>query len=140
MVLRVGTRHLGRSVGGEAWPTSAQGPWNSARPGPVLTASHINGTFYFLCSILDGCSRFIVHWEIREKMEKIDVETIIQRSREMFPGTTPRIINDNGPQFIAKDRNHGHGDFPSHPRNARSPRDPRAPLRGTALPDCRAQR
>ena len=43
---------------------------------------NIAGTFYFLCSILDGCSRFIVHWEIREKMEETDVETIIQRARE----------------------------------------------------------
>jgi putative transposase len=64
---------------------------------------NIAGTFYFLCSILDGCSRFIVHSEIREKMEEIDVETIIQRAREAFPGVTPRIITDNGPQFIAKD-------------------------------------
>ena len=64
---------------------------------------NIAGTFYFLCSVLDGCSRFIVHWEIREKMEESDVETIIQRAREQFPGTTPRIISDNGPQFIAKD-------------------------------------
>jgi putative transposase len=64
---------------------------------------NIAGTFYFLCSILDGYSRFIVHWEIREKMEEIDVETIIQRAREKFPGVTPRIISDNGPQFIAKD-------------------------------------
>jgi len=64
---------------------------------------NIAGTFYFLCSILDGYSRFIVHWEIREKMENADVQTIIQRAREQFPGTTPRIISDNGPQFIAKD-------------------------------------
>jgi putative transposase len=64
---------------------------------------NIAGTFYFLCSILDGYSRFIVHWEIREKMEEIDVETILQRAREKFPGVTPRIITDNGPQFIAKD-------------------------------------
>jgi putative transposase len=64
---------------------------------------NIAGTFYFLCSILDGCSRFIVHWEIREKMEEADVETIIQRARETYPGVTPRIISDNGPQFIAKD-------------------------------------
>jgi putative transposase len=64
---------------------------------------NIAGTFYFLCSILDGYSRFIVHWEIREKMEEIDVETILQRAREKFPGTHPRIISDNGPQFIAKD-------------------------------------
>jgi transposase InsO family protein len=64
---------------------------------------NIAGTFYFLCSILDGYSRFIVHWEIREKMEEIDVETIIQRAREKFPNAHPRIISDNGPQFIAKD-------------------------------------
>src|SRR5665213_4354557 len=64
---------------------------------------NIAGTFYFLCSILDGCSRFIVHQEIREKMEEIDVETILERAREKFPGVTPRIITDNGPQFIAKD-------------------------------------
>jgi hypothetical protein len=31
-------------------------------------------------------------------MEEIDVETIIQRAREKFPGGTPRIISDNGPQ------------------------------------------
>jgi putative transposase len=64
---------------------------------------NIAGTFYFLCSILDGCSRFIVHWEIREKMEESDVQTIIQRAREAFPIEKPRIISDNGPQFIAKD-------------------------------------
>jgi putative transposase len=64
---------------------------------------NIAGTFYFLCSILDGYSRFIVHWEIREKMEERDVQTIIQRAREKFPGEHPRIISDNGPQFIAKD-------------------------------------
>jgi putative transposase len=64
---------------------------------------NIAGTFYFLCSILDGYSRFIVHWEIPEKMEEADVQTIIQRAREAYPGVSPRIISDNGPQFIAKD-------------------------------------
>lgn len=64
---------------------------------------NIAGTFYFLCSVLDGCSRFVVHWEIREKMEESDVEIILQRAREAYPGATPRIITDNGPQFIAKD-------------------------------------
>jgi putative transposase len=64
---------------------------------------NIAGTFYFLCSILDGYSRFIVHWEIREQMEEGDVETILQKAREMYPNERPRIITDNGPQFIAKD-------------------------------------
>ena len=70
-----------------------------------VDVSHLNiaGTFYFLCSILDGYSRFIVHWEIRDKMEEIDVETILQRAREKFPDARPRIISDNGPQFVAKD-------------------------------------
>jgi len=64
---------------------------------------NICGTFYFMCSILDGCSRSIVHWEIREKMQEIDVETILQRAREKYPDATPRIITDNGPQFVARD-------------------------------------
>jgi transposase InsO family protein len=63
----------------------------------------VAGTFYFLCSVLDGYSRFIVHHEIREKMEESDVEIILQRAREKYPSATPRIISDNGPQFIAKD-------------------------------------
>ena len=70
-----------------------------------IDVSHINicGTFYFLCSILDGYSRFVIHWEIRETMKEGEVETIVQRAREQFPGERPRIISDNGPQFIAKD-------------------------------------
>jgi transposase InsO family protein len=70
-----------------------------------VDVSYINiaGTFYYLCSILDGCSRFIVHHELRESMTEADVEIIIQRAREKFPGVKPRLITDNGPQFIAKD-------------------------------------
>jgi putative transposase len=67
--------------------------------------SYINvaGTFFYLCSLLDGCSRFLVHWEIRERMTEADIETILQRAREQYPTARPRIISDNGPQFIAKD-------------------------------------
>jgi putative transposase len=64
---------------------------------------NIAGTFYYLCSLLDGCSRFTVHWEIRETMTEADVEQIIQRAHERFPDAKPRIISDNGPQFIARD-------------------------------------
>jgi len=70
-----------------------------------IDISYINicGTFYYMCSILDGFSRYIVHWEIREAMKESDVEIILQRAREKFPDAKPRIISDNGPQFIAKD-------------------------------------
>ena len=70
-----------------------------------IDIAYINvvGTFYYLCSILDGCSRYIVHWEIHESMKEEDVELVIQRAREKFPGEKPRLISDNGPQFIALD-------------------------------------
>jgi len=70
-----------------------------------IDISYINicGTFYYMCSVLDGFSRYIVHWEIREAMKESDVEIILQRAREKFPDATPRIISDNGPQFISKD-------------------------------------
>jgi transposase InsO family protein len=64
---------------------------------------NIRGTFYYLCSVLDGFSRYIVHWEIRESMKEADVEIVLQRARERFPDAEPRIISDNGPQFIARD-------------------------------------
>lgn len=67
--------------------------------------SYINvaGTFFYLCSLLDGYSRVIVHWDIRPAMTELDVECIVQRAREKYPDARPRIISDNGPQFIAKD-------------------------------------
>lgn len=64
---------------------------------------NLGGTFYYLCSVLDGFSRYIVHWEIRESMKERDVEIILERAKEKFPDASPRIISDNGPQFIAKD-------------------------------------
>jgi len=70
-----------------------------------IDISYLNicGTFYYMCSILDGFSRYIVHWEIRESMTEAEVEIILQRAREKFPDAKPRIISDNGPQFISKD-------------------------------------
>jgi len=64
---------------------------------------NISGTFYYLASLLDGCSRAIVHWEIHESMTEPQIERLIQKAREIFPDARPRIISDNGPQFIARD-------------------------------------
>jgi putative transposase len=70
-----------------------------------IDISHINvcGTFYYLLSVLDGFSRYIVHWELRESMTEQEVEIILERAKERFPDARPRIISDNGPQFIARD-------------------------------------
>jgi transposase InsO family protein len=47
--------------------------------------------------------RFLVHWDLRESMREADVEVILERAKEKYPEAKPRIISDNGPQFIARD-------------------------------------
>lgn len=79
-------------------PLQAHDDWH-------IDISYINcgGTFYYLCSILDGFSRSIIHHELREQMKEADVEMIIQRALEKHPSARPKMISDNGPQFIARD-------------------------------------
>lgn len=57
---------------------------------------NVRGTFYYLCSVLDGGSRYIVSWDIRESMREEDAEIVLQRAREAYPGARPRIISDRG--------------------------------------------
>ncbi len=64
---------------------------------------NICGTFCYMIAVLDGFSRCLVHWDIRESMTEHDAEVVLQRARELFPNVRPRIITDNGPQFISKD-------------------------------------
>lgn len=64
---------------------------------------NICGTFYYLCTILDGYSRYVINWGIGETMTEADVELIIEQAKEKYPEARPRVITDNGPQFIAKD-------------------------------------
>ena len=70
-----------------------------------MDISYINlsGTFYYLCTVFDGFSRYIVHWEIRESMTEADVEIVLQRAKEAVPEAHPQVITDNGSAFIAKD-------------------------------------
>ena len=96
----IGRRKVKRSSKGKGFnqPTHPHRHWH-------VDISYINiaGTFYYLCSVLDGYSRYLLHWEIREAMREEDVEVVLQRTREQYPDAKPRIITDNGPQFIAKD-------------------------------------
>ena len=70
-----------------------------------IDVSYINagGTFYYLCSILDGYSRFIVGWDLAESMKEGDIQMIVQKAKEKFPVTKTRLISDNGPQFRARE-------------------------------------
>jgi len=67
--------------------------------------AHINihGTFYYLCAVLDGASRFLLTWDLRESMTEAEIAVLLLRAKEQFPEACPRVISDNGPQFIAKD-------------------------------------
>jgi hypothetical protein len=40
---------------------------------------------------------------LRERMTEADLEIIFQAAREKHPEARPRIISDNGQQFIARD-------------------------------------
>ncbi len=97
-VLRRWERKKTRKGNGFVQPLQPHAHWH-------IDVSYLNisGTFYYLCSVLDGYSRYLVHHEIREQMTERDVEIIVQRALEGFPGHRPRIISDNGPQFIAND-------------------------------------
>lgn len=70
-----------------------------------LDISYINfkGTFVYLVVLIDGYSRYIVHWELRMSVEALDVEILLERALEKFPGERPVLITDNGPQFISRE-------------------------------------
>jgi putative transposase len=68
-----------------------------------VTYINISGTFFYMTTVLDGYSRYIAHWEIKEAMTEADIELILEKAREKFPDKKPRIISDNGPQFLARD-------------------------------------
>lgn len=96
----------------KAWSPSKKGKGFQQPDAPHrhwhVDISYVNlaGTFYHLICVLDGYSRSIVHWELRESMKELDIEIVVQRALEAFPDVKPRIISDNGPQFIARDFKH----------------------------------
>lgn len=61
------------------------------------------GIYIFLITVMDGYSRYILHHELRFNMTKYDVELTIQKAREKYPEESPRLISDNGSQYVSKD-------------------------------------
>ncbi len=59
--------------------------------------------FYFLICVLDGYSRMILHWDLREGMDEVDVAIVQQVAHERYPEATPRYITDNGKQFTGRE-------------------------------------
>jgi len=63
----------------------------------------VGGVFYFLIMMLDGYSRYLLDWELMPDMLGGSVEMFVQRVKEKYPHARPRLINDNGSQFISHD-------------------------------------
>jgi putative transposase len=38
---------------------------------------NLGGSFYYLCSVLDGASRAILAWDIRSQMREADAEIVL---------------------------------------------------------------
>jgi len=64
---------------------------------------NFNVTFLFLISAIDAYSRYLLHHQIRHTMNECDVQLTIQKARDKYTFARPRIITDNGSQFIAKE-------------------------------------
>ena len=63
----------------------------------------VRGRWYFLVSVLDSYSRFIVHWELALSMRAQEIAEIMATALERVLGKKPRIVRDNGSQFVSKE-------------------------------------
>lgn len=97
-VLRHWNRKASSKGTGFKQPSAAHRHWH-------IDISYVNiaSTFYYLIVVLDGFSRFIVHWDLRESMREQDVQLVVQRARELYPDCSPRVISDNGKQFTGRE-------------------------------------
>lgn len=70
-----------------------------------IDISHIRAgdTHCYLCSVIDGYSRAVVAWNLSPSMKQRDVQIVIQRAHESYPLVQPRVISDNGSQFVARE-------------------------------------
>lgn len=68
-----------------------------------ITYVHIRGKPYYMITIIDGCSRFIVAWRLFGTMEASDVGIVQQPALERFPEAHPRFVTDNRKQFVGRE-------------------------------------
>lgn len=76
-----------------AKPTRPHQRWHTD-----LMYLRIRDSWYFLVTVLDAYSRYVVHWELLPSMHAADVRLVIQQALEAT-GATPQVVTDNGSQF-----------------------------------------
>jgi len=62
----------------------------------------VEDTWYFLVTVLDAYSRYVVHWDLLTTMTAAAVRVVVQDAVKKT-GASPQIVTDNGSQFTAKD-------------------------------------
>ena len=80
-----------------AEPTRPHERWHTD-----LMYLRVGDVWYFLVTVLDGYSRYVVHWDLLTSMTAADVRLVIQDALRQT-GATPQVVTDNGSQFTAKD-------------------------------------
>lgn len=78
-------------------PTGPNERWHTD-----LMYLRVGDAWYFLVSVLDAYSRYVVHWELLTSMTALDVRCVIQEALERT-GARPRIVSDNGTQFTSRE-------------------------------------
>jgi len=62
--------------------------------------------WYYLSTVIDDYSRYIIHWELCRSMEWRDVHRTVQNAvakANLRKGQIPKLLSDNGPGYIARD-------------------------------------
>lgn len=62
--------------------------------------------WYYLSTVLDDYSRYIVHWELCDSMKAEDVKRTVNRAIDKARLKTkqkPKLLSDNGPCYISND-------------------------------------
>ncbi len=62
--------------------------------------------WYYLSTVLDDYSRFIIHWQLGPTMKETDVEDTINAAMlksNLKPNEKPKLLSDNGSCYIASD-------------------------------------
>ena len=67
----------------------------------------VGDRWFYLVDILDGYSRYLVHWTLNPTMTADTVLSTVEAALEKLPAARPagepRIVHDNGPQFVSRD-------------------------------------
>jgi transposase InsO family protein len=78
-----------------AAPTAVHERWHTD-----IMYLRVGDVWYFLVTVLDAYSRYVVHWELLTSMTALDVRYVMQHALEQTRAR-PRIVTDNGAQFTA---------------------------------------